>query len=400
MKEQYKQIKLLLKNKDNRIWFIKTFCKKFGVFFTGFITLWTLLEAFNINLTVFFDGIIPGISIKLMLLVGAGCLVVAIYQSMTELRSYCRIRVETERSGCSVEISVADSYLTNAFVDYPNCAMCIGIAKPFCFQEATPNSLIEDMWKELEKRNISKFQVQEAIDNELKKLWTNPDGTVNEEEKAKYIDPKRPKVKVRWEGEEGGYAIRDNYKIGTMVGVNLKWKETVKDKNDKTKEQEVLRSKKLYVIANSEVVEGEDMSEPLKVIYDKKASVVEHFPMIWEYFDHDEVLNENPPKHRLYAPLLIPLIGAGVANEGYSDVEIFSKIVDLYYENLRKSIREGRQPAIPNLIINIRSNTAIEMGKRESLNGRTIDIKNAFWYLQYRNKINPVVSRESYSLQE
>lgn len=387
MREQYKQIKLLLKTNDNKIWFLKTVAKKFGVYFTGFITAWTLLDAFNINLTEFVEQLIPGSAIKLMLLAGLGCLLVAIYQSLIELKGYYRLRVETERSGCSVEISVADSYLTNAFVDYPNSAMCIGIAKPFCFQEAAPNSLIADMWKELEKRNITKFQVQEAIDRELEMLWTDSDGTVNEEKKKKYIDPDRPKVKVRWENAEEGYMIRDNYKIGTMVGVTLKWTE----EDDKGNKKQM--SKKLYVVANSEVVQGEDMSEPLKVIYDKNASVVEHFPMIWKFFDENEDLNEYPPKHRLSSPLLMPLIGAGVANEGYSDVEIFSKIVDLYYENLRKSIRESKQPAIPNLIINIRSNTAIETGGGNALHGRKIEIKTAFWYLKYRNHVNPVISK-------
>ena len=395
MNKQYKKIKYLLNSKENRIWLIQNVLMSFVKFFTGFVTLWTLLNAFNLNFTQIVENILPGSSITIMLLAAFACLLMALYVSLNELRKYRNIRVETERAGCSVEISVADSYLTNAFVDYPKSAMCIGISKNFCFQEAVPGSLIADMWDVLAEKGIDKKKVQDMIDHELEMLWTKPDGTIDEDKKKEYIDKNRPKVKVRWEAnEKDKYVIRDNYKIGTMVGVTLTWKE----KNDKG--ETVQKSKKLYFIANSEMVSGENMDEPMKVVYDKKASVVEHFPKIWEFFEKDEELTETPPKHRLSDPLLLPLIGAGVANEGYSDVEIFSKIVDLYYENLRKSIREGKQPAIPNLIINIRDTTAIDASKKDTANGRTIDIKNAFWYLQYRNRVNPVVSRDAYALPE
>jgi hypothetical protein len=150
--------------------------------------------------------------------------------------------------------------------------------------------------------------------------------------------------------------------------------------------------KKLYLIANSEVVQGFDITEPMKVTFDRNASVVENFPKIWEFFEAEEEKTPMPPKHIVYQPLLMPLIGAGVANEGYSDLEIFSKIVDLYYDHLRKSIRAGKHPVIPNLIINIQSKTAIEISGEN--NSRKIDLKTAFDYLKYRNKVNPVVSME------
>lgn len=137
------------------------------------------------------------------------------------------------------------------------------------------------------------------------------------------------------------------------------------------------------------------MNEPMKVTYDRNASVVENFSKIWEFFEEQEQLTERPPKHILYSPLLMPLIGAGVANEGYTDMEIFSQIIDLYYEHLRKSIREGKQPAIPNLIINIQNKTAIETKEVQGENNRKIDLKTAFWYLKYRNQVNPVVKKSN-----
>lgn len=152
--------------------------------------------------------------------------------------------------------------------------------------------------------------------------------------------------------------------------------------------------KKLYLIANSEIVQGADRNEPMKVTYDRNVSVVESFQKIWDFFEADETLTENPPKHRLYSPLLMPLIGAGVANEGYSDLEIFSRIIDLYYANLRRSIRENKQPAIQNLIINIQSKTAIETEKSQNGGSRRIDLVTAFDYLKYRNGVNPIAIHE------
>ena len=260
--------------------------------------------------------------------------------------------------------------------------MIIGINKAFWFQEAEPKSLIADMWEILKEKGIEKEEVQRKIDAELSQLWTDKDGNADAAKKATYIDQQRDKVRVKSAEmpEEG--VLRDNYKIGTVIGVDLNWEEG---------ERKIL--KKLYLIANSEVVQGVNMKEPMKVTYDRNASVVESFGKIWDFFEERERMTEYPPKHILYAPLLVPLIGAGVANEGYSDLEIFSKIVDLYYERLRASVRQDKQPAIPNLIINIQSKTAIEIREGETAGHRRIDLKTAFWYLKYRNEVGPIEDR-------
>lgn len=132
--------------------------------------------------------------------------------------------------------------------------------------------------------------------------------------------------------------------------------------------------RKLYFIANAEVVQGMDNTEPVKVDSDKKVSVAETFENIWEFFEQKEPLTEKPPKSWLYQPLLIPLIGTGVANERYTDLEIFSKLVDLYYKHLRKSIRQGTPSAIPRMIINIQNKTAIKNDTSSKTQGRKYDI--------------------------
>lgn len=391
MRKKREEIKLLLKIKDNRRWYLKNCFTKWVSYFTGFITAWTLLDAFNINFTTLLEKIIPGSTLVVLVIALLACIVIAGMKGVMELIEYSHIRVEPERAGCSVEIRVADSYLTNAFTNYQDAAMIIGINKAFWFQEAEPGSLIDGMWDKLKEKHIDKKDVQKKIDEELALLWTNEDGTINEEKKAGYIDTKRKTVRVKSEDNPKEGLVRDNYKIGTIIGVDLTWEEEVKEKDKEPITKKVL--KKLYLIANSEVVQGVDMSEPMKVTYDRKASVVESFYKIWEFFEEEEKMTERPPKHILYSPLLMPLIGGGVANEGYTDMEIFSQIVDLYYENLRKSIREGKQPAIPNLIINIQSKTAIETREVQGGNNRKIDLKTAFWYLKYRNQVNPVVKK-------
>ena len=469
MSKKRNEKKLLLKNKDNRKWYVKNWGIKLFSYFTAFVSVWTILDAFNINFTTLVEELLPGGSLVILIVASIACLLVAGYQCIHELKGYSHLRVETERSGCSVEIRVPDSFLTNAFDNYPNSDMIIGINKAFWFKEAAPNSLVSDMWKKLEEKNIKKEDVQKSIDQALEKLW-NKEGVDKEKEKAKYIDDKRPRVYVKCDGlrEERQPCIpnckyncalknanknscvqsecRDNYKIGTVVCVNLTWVEPAKEvlqplgklfpaalkskrkrmaynltvisnkilgvkRESKEKEQKPLGiiayirknrykvvqkkecSKKLYLIANSEVVQGQNMNEPMKVTFDRRASVVENFPQIWKYFEEQEGMTPMPPEHIMYQPLLMPLIGAGVANEGYSDLEIFSKIVDLYYENLRRSVRVGKHPVIPNLIINIQSKTAIETSGIEDANGRKIDLKTAFWYLKYRNKVSPVVDK-------
>ena len=471
MSKKRNEKKLLLKNKDNRKWYFKSWSKRVFAYFTAFVSVWTLLDAFNINLTTFVESIIPGGSVFVVIVAFVACVLVSRYQCIKEIKGYSHLRVETERSGCSVEIRVADSYLTNAFENYPASDMLIGINKAFWFQEAAPNSLVSDMWKKLAEKNIKKEDVQRSIDQALENLWTK-DGVVDEAKKAEYIDEKRPKVFVKCaearkdrqpciqdckypctlmkDGRDSNIQTecRDNYKIGTVICVNLTWQEPEKTvlqpffkllpgaleskrermayhrikvsnfllRVKKEKEEKAEKplgifgyirknrykvqaarecSKKLYLIANAEVVQGHNMDEPMKVTFDRNASVVESFPKIWEYFEEKEELTPMPPKHLIYQPLLIPLIGAGVANEGYSDLEIFSTIVDLYYENLRRSIKADMHPVIPNLIINIQSKTAIETTDNENGDGRKIDLKTAFEYLRYRNKVSPVVRKES-----
>lgn len=388
MKNKREEIKLLLSIVDNRKWYLKNCCTKLISYFTGFITAWTLLEAFNINFTTLLEKILPGSTIVILVLALLLCVMIASLQGVMELMEYSHIRVEPERAGCSVEIRVADSYLTNAFKNYKGAAMLIGINKAFWFQEAEPKSLIADMWKHLPADG--KIELQKKIDAELEALWKNADGKEDAAKKAKYIDQRREKVCVK-----GAKDLRDNYKIGTIIGVDVHFLEEMREEKNEEKKEEKTIFKKLYFIANSEVVQGVDMNEPMKVTYDRNASVVENFSKIWEFFEEQEQLTERPPKHILYSPLLMPLIGAGVANEGYTDMEIFSQIIDLYYEHLRKSIREGKQPAIPNLIINIQNKTAIETKEVQGENNRKIDLKTAFWYLKYRNQVNPVVKKSN-----
>lgn len=388
MKNKREEIKLLLSIVDNRKWYLKNCCTKLISYFTGFITAWTLLEAFNINFTTLLEKILPGSTIVILVLTLLLCVMIASLQGVMELMEYSHIRVEPERAGCSVEIRVADSYLTNAFKNYKGAAMLIGINKAFWFQEAEPKSLIADMWKHLPADG--KIELQKKIDAELEALWKNADGKEDAAKKAKYIDQRREKVCVK-----GAKDLRDNYKIGTIIGVDVHFLEEMREEKNEEKKEEKTIFKKLYFIANSEVVQGVDMNEPMKVTYDRNASVVENFSKIWEFFEEQEQLTERPPKHILYSPLLMPLIGAGVANEGYTDMEIFSQIIDLYYEHLRKSIREGKQPAIPNLIINIQNKTAIETKEVQGENNRKIDLKTAFWYLKYRNQVNPVVKKSN-----
>ena len=133
------------------------------------------------------------------------------------------------------------------------------------------------------------------------------------------------------------------------------------------------------------------MTEQIKVAPDKEQPVTETFENIWEFFERKEALEKTPPESYLYQPLLLPLIGAGVANEGYTDLEIFSQFIDLYYKHLRASIRMGTPPAIPQLIINIRNKTAIKNNTSSKIEERKIDIETTFWYLEYRNQVNPPV---------
>lgn len=478
MGKEWKSVKFLLKNRDNRQWWLNNWGKRFLTAFTGFASLWGVLSAFHIDFTDIVERFLPGSSLVFLILGTLVCLILSGIRSMRELKSYSHIRVEAERAGCSVEVRVADSYLTNAFDNYPNSAMIIGLNKAFWFQEAEPGSLVADMWKRLKEKGITKEEVQQRIDQELQKLWTTDNGPDSELKKT-FLDSNRPQVHVKYtidqkicadcrkkceagendrncpydcvskteNGEEKFETVcRDNYKIGTIVGIDLTWEDPlhtepqalyklmlpamksgmellrhklicftnralhiewenkpkdpkgflkyIQDNRIKTIPAKKM-SKKLYFIANSEVVQGRDLEEPMKVTFDRNASVVESFPRIWAYFEEQRELTPQPPMHILYQPLLIPLIGAGVANEGYTDMEIFSKIVDLYYEHLRASVHAGKHPAIPNLIINIQDKTAIELGSTEDAGSRKIDIKTAFWYLRYRNQVNPVVSNDN-----
>ena len=205
MKNKREEIKLLLSIVDNRKWYLKNCCTKLISYFTSFITAWTLLEAFNINFTTLLEKILPGSTIVILVLTLLHCVMIASLQGVMELMEYSHIRVEPERAGCSVEIRVADSYLTNAFKNYKGAAMLIGINKAFWFQEAEPKSLIADMWKHLPADG--KIELQKKIDAELEALWKNADGKEDAAKKAKYIDQRREKVCVK-----GAKDLRDNYR--------------------------------------------------------------------------------------------------------------------------------------------------------------------------------------------
>lgn len=444
-KKNKKEIKELLQSADNKLWYRKKWRNQAWAYIGVFIAIWQIPGLVGIQWP-------QHIMLPVFIIVTLIIILVTRNLSRKAIKDYLHKKVETDRPGCTVEIRVADSYLTNAFRNYPKSAMMIGINKAFWFQEAEPGSLVADMWKTLDKMNIKKEDVQKQIDEELQKIKDREEkeikeGIRNPEDVS--IDLSRPMVQVKRtpKSQEGpdakDYVLRDNFKIGTIVGVDLCWqdsekkeivplyrlipdafasshryfkfrisnlvnrillgKEVVEIKTEEKPFRQYIKAnriktipaksnlKKFYMIANSEVVQGKDMSEPMKVTSDKNAPVVESFEKIWEFFETDERMTENPPDCNLYAPLLVPLIGAGVANEGYSDLEIFSQLIDLYYKHLRRSIRKGTPPAIPQLIINIRNKTAIEIDSKLRTEERKIDIETAFWYLDYKNQVNPPV---------
>lgn len=443
-----REIKELLQGAGNKSWYYKRWRNQAWAYIGVFIALWQIPGLVGIQWP-------QKIVLPVFVIVTLIIILVTRNFSRKAIKDYLHKKVETVRPGCTVEIRVADSYLTNAFRNYPKAAMMIGINKAFWFQEAEPGSLVADMWKPLKDRGIDKEEVQRMIDEALQKIKEKEareiaEGTRNPEDVS--IDRSRPYVQVkRTPKEEEGpdakdYVLRDNFKIGTIVGVDLCWqdqerKEVVpfyklipeafvsshryfKFKVSKLmnrillgKNAEVLTTeekrfwdyikakriktipakrnlRKFYLIANSEVVQGKDTEEPMKVTSDKHAPVTNNFEKIWEYFETEEKLTEYPPQHCLYSPLLVPLIGAGVANEGYNDLQIFSQLIDLYYKHLRKSIRMGVSPAIPQLIINIRNKTAIEIDPKQQSEDRKIDIETAFWYLDYRNQVSPPENAE------
>jgi hypothetical protein len=381
--------KLIKGSEANRALYYKSWLSVGLSIIGGFVAVWQLPDTiwgFKISQAIpsFFgrfiklsDALWNLITFALFISICLIILAVVRIKKRLEFGEYLHKKVEAERPGCSIEIRVADSFLTNAFVNYPKSAMIIGINKTFLFEESEKGSLIDDMCKRFKKMGVDKHEIQTKIDEALENLYKIKGEAI--------IDETRPNVMVRKsvpEGEkvivgENDCAMRKNYKIGTIVGVDIKY-----ELNGSP------MLKKLYLMANAEVIQGKDSTEPIKVNSDKHASVVESFDKIWDYFEHTD-FTENPPESELYAPLLMPLIGGGVANEGYSDIEIFSRIVDLYYERLRNSLRKMETPAISQLIINIRNNTAIKQDDETNTN-RKIDLNTAFWYIEYRNKVNPV----------
>lgn len=369
------ELRTLLSNRDNRKWVLKKWIGMIGGTLAIILSVQQLVDNT-------FPDVLKGWMVWLTIIAGA---IVSMILAVKGLKELTHFKVQTEREGCTVEISMADSYITNAFEKYPSSAMLIGLNKCFWFREAEPRSLVADMWDELKKNGIDKIDVQKQIDEALDRM---------EAENPAIRDKDRPFVKVRrtyTEGkdspEEAGtdFIIRKNYEIGTVIGVDLHG--IVKD--EKTGKEKVY-FRKLFFIANAEIVQGKDSTEPIKVAPDEDDSVVENFDNIWKFFEEKEVFNQDPPTSTLYSPLLIPLIGGGVANEGYTDLEIFSKLVDLYYEHMRASVHAGKVPAVQKMIINIRNTTAIESA--QSLNDRQIDMNTAKWYLTYRNSVNPPVN--------
>ncbi len=378
-KERAKRLNDLIKGSDgNRSYYLKTWFTMSATVIGGVVAVWQLpdiLWDYKINnlLEAIFGGDIMfwnAFTLSVFLVICVIVILISRAASRNEIRKYLHKVVETERPGCRLELRVSDSYLTNAFVNYPKCAMVIGINKAFLFEEAESRSLIADMYEYLEKNyGIDKHDIQMDIDKAVAKL--------KEKFGDKIIDKTRPKVQVRCASSESGTQLRDNYKIGTMVGVDIR----SKDPNRPL-------FKKLFLIANSEIVQGKDEYEPLVVTSDVKASVVENYYKIWDFFEPGE-MGTLPPENKLCAPLLIPLIGGGVANEGYSDTEMFSTIVDMYFERLRESMRLNKKPAVASVIINIRNDTAIK-GDKNTYKSRKIDLQNAFWYMDFRRKVRPV----------
>ena len=218
------------------------------------------------------------------------------------------------------------------------------------------NALYSDMAKKLAELNIQEEDLQNKIDAELKRLHET--GVLSDAD----LDPNKKSVELSYKkGDQIVFETRKNYKLGVMIKISFTYQDDIKY---------------FYLVTNSEVAERESNEGKFRVTHDKNDTFLEHYYSIWEYFINDP----------LKETLVMPLIGTGVAGESYSNLEVFSKIVDLYYEYLRSADKEGKEPPISNLVISIRSNTAIEL----KTGGRHIDLKTAFEYLDFRNAVKYV----------
>ena len=237
-RKKSKELSKLIKGSDaNRSLYYRTWITTGLSIIGGFVAVWQLPDTiWGIQVS----QVIPALLGKFIHISGAAwgavtftiffliclCIMLAVrFKKRSEFGEYLHKIVHTERPGCDIELRVADSYITNAFENYPKSAMIIGINKTFLFEESEKRSLIDDLCKHFEKIGVDKHEVQLQIDEALKKLKA--------EKGDKVIDTDRPKVMVRKpvpEGEEvrvgeNDCEMRDNFNIGTIVGVDIKYKD-------------------------------------------------------------------------------------------------------------------------------------------------------------------------------
>ena len=316
--------------RENRKWFYK---KWFELFSKGLSVTLVIIEIINysfINVEKFFIWILACI-----LVVG---IITAIISWKAMSQYLVKSQIVNEEKCESIVVSVADSYLTNALKLYPESTMIFGINAAFYFKEAMDKSLLQDFIDEFCVGNgIDVEEVQKQIDEELSK--------------EEYASKKIGQVSIR--GEE-----RTTYPIGTIVDIRLTCVET-------------RESRRVCLIANS------CMYEPIRVYSDDKDPVAEHFDEIWQHF--------LTAKGKIDNELLIPTIGAGVADEKYSDLYIYCKLVDYYFEYVQKYNKgETVKCAIPRMVISIRDTAAIHFSKKDKGVGRHINLEDAYQYIDYK----------------
>lgn len=279
-----------------------------------------------------------------------------------------------------LEVRVANGYLENAFENYKDSIMILGINQAFIFEYAKSKSLIGAFLEQYcDSRIESGRKIQEKIDRELQKL--------NESEKDFPDDKKsltgQSMILIDKENKEHE---RPLYKVGTLIHINIRDEQEDKDRI-------------LCLIVNSQVRYNID-AEAEKPVADwdfavdrpMNESVLNYYDDIWKYFRGNRTLcnciNED-------SPLLIPLIGTGVANEKYGKLLAFSRIVRIYYENLYNEREIEKEtnlgPSIPYLVININIDYDINVSKKDKKKNvprpDRLNINEAYEYVSYHKKI-------------